>query len=164
MKKILISAAAMMLALSAFILEGGSIRTLLIVTALVPILAGPLVTALFSFQWSEITGAFRDAFAERAERGRADDYRMGLLVVKDLSAGAMYWAFTILVLAMIGILSSVTEVRLLGPKIALGTVSVLIGLGLRAFLLNPMASSLEKKLIQIGPQTAAASSGGKLLN
>lgn len=147
MKKTLTVLAALFLFLAAFILEGGRLASLMVVTALVPMFLGPVLSACFSFSLADIKRAWGDAFAERLDLNRRADYHTGLLVVNNLQNAVMWWAFSIVILAMILILSSVTEVRELGPKVAAGTVALLTGLMLRTLLLNPMESSLRRKLL-----------------
>lgn len=61
------------------------------------------------------------------------------------------------VLAMIMILSMVTEVREMGPKMAAGTVALLTGLLFRTLLLNPMEYSLRRKLLLVSDNKDALS-------
>ncbi|MEN6392126.1 MAG: hypothetical protein ABFD04_17050 [Syntrophomonas sp.] len=147
MKKKLTVLVALSLFLAAFILEGGRLASLLIVTALVPMFLGPVLSACFSFSLADIKNAFKDAFAERLDLNRTAQYQTGLQVVNNLQNAVMWWAFSIVVLAMIMILSSVTEVRQLGPKVAAGTVALLTGLLLRTLLFNPMEFSLRRKVL-----------------
>ncbi|MEQ8175004.1 MAG: hypothetical protein ABRQ26_08010 [Syntrophomonadaceae bacterium] len=147
MKKKLTVLVALSLFLAAFILEGGRLASLFIGTALVPMFLGPVLSACFSFSLADIKNAFNDAFAERLDLNRTAEYQTGLQVVNNLQNAVIWWAFSIVVLAMIMILSSVTEVRQLGPKVAAGTVALLTGLLLRTLLLNPMEFSLRRKVL-----------------
>lgn len=146
MKKVLTVLVALSLFLAAFILEGGRLASLFIGTALVPMFLGPILFTCFSFSLADIKSAFKDAFAERLDLNRIAEYKTGLQVVNSLQNAVMWWAFSIVVLAMIMILSSVTEVRELGPKVAAGTVALLTGLLLRTLIFNPMEFSLRRKL------------------
>lgn len=78
---------------------------------------------------------------------RTVEYQTGLQVVNNLQNAVIWWAFSIIVLAMIMILSMVTEVREMGPKVAAATVALLTGLLLRTLLLNPMEFSLRRKVL-----------------
>lgn len=147
MKKKLTILAALSLFLAAFILEGGRLASLLIPTALVPMLLGPLLSVCFSFSLADVKDSFKDAFAERVDFNRLDSYQNGIQVVNNLQSAVMWWAFSIVVLAMIMILSMVTEMRELGPKVAAATVALLTGLLVRTLLLNPMEFSLRRKLL-----------------
>lgn len=146
MKKSFMVMLSILLVLGAFILEGGSLRTLMIATALVPIIVGSFISALFSYSMAEIGLAFKDGFCERTDLDRVEIYRMDLLIIKNLESSVLYWSLTIVILAIIGILSSLTNVNHLGPSLAAGTVSLLLGFGLRAVLLTPLENSIIKKL------------------
>lgn len=147
MKRKLTVLLALSLFLAVFILEGGRLATLFIATALVPMFLGPVISACFTFSLADIKNAFKDAFAERLDLNRTAEYQTGLQVVNNLQNAVMWWSFSIIVLAMIMILSMVTEVRELGPKVAAGTVALLTGLLLRTLLLNPMEFSLRRKIL-----------------
>jgi|GEM_PF-2772235 len=146
MRKAFIVLASMILVLGAFMLEGGALRTLMIATAVIPILLGSLISTWFSYSMAEIGNAFNDAFAERVDLDKLGRYRISLLVIRNMQASVLYWSLTIIVLAVIGILCSLTDVHRLGPAVAAGTVSLLLGFALRAVLLTPMENSLVKKL------------------
>ncbi len=146
MRKSFIVLVSILLFLGAFILEGGSLRTLMIATALVPIVVGSFISALFSYSVAEIKDAFKDGFCERIDLDRLGNYRMDLLVIKNLESSLIYWSLTIMILAIIGILSSLSNINHLGPSVAAGTVSLLLGFGFRAVLLTPMENSIIKKL------------------
>ncbi|HWP96746.1 MAG TPA: hypothetical protein VN426_07835 [Syntrophomonadaceae bacterium] len=150
MKKLFLVLLSLSLVLGAFVVEGGALIALLIATALVPITLGSLLTTLFSYRGVEIGEAFRDAFSERTELGRVAVYETDLLVIRNLNASVLGWSFTLLVLAVIGILSSLSDVHLLGPRVAAGTVSLLYGLILKTLLLTPMENSILKKIHCVG--------------
>ncbi|MGE5370577.1 MAG: hypothetical protein ACM3QZ_01175 [Solirubrobacterales bacterium] len=164
MKKLFLVLLSLILILGAFVLEGGALRSLLVGSALVPMILGSLVSALFCFDWREISGAFRDAFTEGADPERAAWYPVELEAVEFLSKAVLYWAATIMILAAIGILSHLSALSEIGPAVALGMVSLLTGVGLCAVLLNPMAASLKRKILFGGQGIVSAQPAGKHLN
>lgn len=152
---------SILIVLGVSMLEGGSIRTLLIGSAIIPILVGSLISTWFSYSMAEIGSAFNDAFHERVDLDRINTYRMNLLVIKNMQSSVLHWSVTILVLAIIGSLCSVTNISKLGPSVAAGTVSLLLGFSLRAVLLTPMENSMVKKLT-LAEEHEASQEMGKL--
>jgi flagellar motor component MotA len=150
MKKTFILLFALLLILGAYVLEGGALRALLVATAMIPVLLGPLLGVWFSFAGSEITGAFKDAFSDLADPEKLVVYKKDLVIIKSLQSGLIFWSFTMIILASICILSMLTDVSHLGRGIAAACTALLLSFGLRAWLLIPMQCSIEKKLAQIG--------------
>jgi len=146
MKKSLMLLLALAVLLGAFLLEGGTLPTLFIGSALVPMLLGPLVSAMFSFSLSEIGDAFSDAWSERADQGRADNYQRDLLVIRNLQSSVVSWAATIFILAVIMILSVLGDPKELGPHVAMALLAFLYAFGLRALLFTPMENSILKSI------------------
>ncbi|MGE5398606.1 MAG: hypothetical protein ACM3MK_13860 [Chitinophagales bacterium] len=147
MKKILIVVVSFILALGVFSLEGSSPITLLVGPVIVPLLLGPFLSTAFSFSLREIGDAFKDSFSHRVDLDRISAYRLEVEIIKNLESSILYWSFTIIVLAIIGILSSLTDVSRLSTQLAMAMISLLLGFGLRAILLTPMKSSIIRKLV-----------------
>ncbi|MGE5391223.1 MAG: hypothetical protein ACM3PE_09200 [Deltaproteobacteria bacterium] len=149
MKKSIALVLSILLVLGAYLVEGGVLIALLVVTALVPMLLGPLVSVWFSFSMSEIGDAFRDAWSERPDQSRVNNYRNDLLVIRNLQSSVIGWAATIFIMAVILILSTLNDPSTLGPHVAAATVALLYAFALRAILLVPMENSISRKLIGI---------------
>ncbi len=147
MKKLFFVLLSLLLILGTYIIEGGSISNLMCLSSFIPVLLGTLITTLFSFNWSEITDAFKDAFNESSisEKQR---YLRDLEIIHHMSVSIMFWAGTIIILAIMGILASVTHIDELGPHIAVAFTALLYGFAARSILFIPMESSLNKKLSQ----------------
>ena len=148
MRKLFFILLSTLIMLGTYIVEGGSIRTLLCISSFIPVFFGPLFGALVSFNWAEIKEAFTDAFNLSMEIERQSIYVKDLEVIRHLSVSILFWAGSIIILALIGILSSVTHVDELGPHIAIAFTALLYGFATRSILLIPMESSIKKKLIQ----------------
>ncbi len=149
MKKAMMVVLAILIALGVFLMEGGNVWALVQISAAIPLLLGPLVSAAFTFSWKEISAAFADAFASHPDENRQLAYQTGLLVARNLHRSCLLWAATIFILALIGVLSGIQEVSKLGPTVALAMVALLMGFGLNTFLFSPMIYSLEKKILLI---------------
>lgn len=148
MRKSLLFLLAIAMLLGAFILEGGNLTALLAGSALVPMLLGPLVSAMFSFRVGEIADAFSDAWSERADQGRTDNYRKDLLVIRNMQSSVINWAATIFILAVVMLLSSLSDPKELGPHVAMALLAFLYAFGMRAVLLTPMENSVLTKIVQ----------------
>lgn len=153
MKKISVILLSLVLALGVFWLEGGSPTSLLVGSAIVPLLLGTVFSTLFSYSMLEIRNTFQDAFSPRTDLDRIPIYKMDIQIVNSLESTLLFWSLTIVTLAIIGILSSLTEVSRLGPQCAMAMVSLLLGFGLRAILLTPMKNSIARKLVLAGENT-----------
>lgn len=150
MKKISMILLAIVIAAGIYILEGGRLGVLLVITSFIPIFIGSLVTTSFTFTGQEISDAFTDAFSSRLDMNRTANYQMSLQVIKHLEASVLLWAATVISLALIGILSSLTEVSRLGPSVAATISALLYGFGLRTIVLTPMRFSIIRKLTLAG--------------
>lgn len=148
MKKLFFMLLTLLLVLGTFIVEGGSLRTLLCLSSFIPVLLGTFIGSLVSFSWVEIKEAFRDAFNESTENERRSVYLRDMEVIRHMSVSVLFWAGTIIILAFIGILSSLSSIDALGPHIAAAFTALFYGFALRLILLIPMESSLSKKLVQ----------------
>lgn len=149
MKKSLLLILSLVVLLGAFMAEGGVLTTLLIGSALVPMLIGPVVSTLFSFSLGEIGDAFRDSWSERADQGRSLNYDNDLLVIKNLQSSVVGWAASIFILAVIMMLCTLNDPKTLGPHVASATVALLYAFAVRALLLTPMQSSILKNINRI---------------
>ncbi len=146
MKKTGIVFLALLLLLAAYAVEGGMIKSLLVVTALVPIIIGPYLSTLFTYSPADINNAFCDAFTDRIDAGRQDVYHIDLLIIRNLNSAVVWWAATLSMLALVLILSTLTDVKSLGPSVAAGTVAILAAFLLRSILFIPMEHSILRKL------------------
>lgn len=153
MKQLFILLLSLLLALGVYGLEGGSLASLLVGSAVIPLLVGPFISTLFSYRFDEIGDAFKDAFAQRIDLDRLPLYRLDVEIFRSLESALLFWAFTIVILAVIGILSSLTEVSQLGPQCAMAMISLLFGFGLRAILITPMKNSIIRKIVLSGSPT-----------
>jgi len=149
MRKTFILLFSLLLVLGAFVLEGGALKTLFVATALIPVSLGTLLGALFCFSMGDIATAFRDAFTETAIPDKLGVYKNDLLIIKNMQIGLIFWSATMVILGIIGILSSLTEVSNLGRSMAAAFTALLLAFSLRALLLTPMESSIQKKLNSI---------------
>lgn len=147
MKKLLMLLLAFLIVNAAFIAEGGQLRVFIAPTVIIPLILGPLLTTLFSFNLSELRCAFREAFSGDVDTGRLADYRINLLIIKNLESGVMFWSLTIVASGIILILSHLSAPETLGPSIAVTLLALMHGFSLRAMLLNPMEHSLLKKIL-----------------
>lgn len=147
MKKTFLVLFSLLLILGMFILEGGSVRTLLCASSFIPVFLGTFITTLFSFNWAEIKDAFRHAFNDQEAGLSQEILNRDVQVVRSMSGAIMIWAVTIIILALIAILSSVTEMDKLGPHIAIAFTAVLYAYMTRAILLYPMETRLTRKLL-----------------
>lgn len=146
MKKTLLVLFSLLLILGVFILEGGSVRTLLCASSFIPVFLGTFITTLFSFSWTEMKDAFRHAFSVQDSGLSRDVLNRDVQVVRSMSGAIMIWAVTIIILALIAILSSVTEMDELGPHIAVAFTALLYAYMTRTILLYPMETRLTRKL------------------
>jgi len=146
MKKTLVLLLSLAVLLGAFMLEGGSLPILLVASALIPMLLGPLVSTCFSFSIAEIGDAFRDAWSERSDQGRITNYNNDLLVIRNLQSSLIGWAASIFILAVIMILSTLNTPQTLGPHVAAATVALLYAFAVRALLLIPMENSILRNI------------------
>ncbi len=147
MKKVFMILVSLIILLGIFVVEGGSIRILLCISSFVPIFLGTLVCCAFTFSCSEITRAFKHAFNEISIPEKLEIYKQDLQVIRFLSNNIIYWAVSIVILALIGILANVSNPSELGPKVAIAFTALLYGFTTRTVLLMPMESSLNKKIL-----------------
>lgn len=146
MKKSLLLLLALLLLSAIFMLEGGTLATLLIGSALVPMLLGPMLSILFSYSMVELGDAFRDSWSQRSDQGRSHIYQKDLLIIKNLQSSVIGWAAIIFILAVILILSTLNDPMNLGPHVAAATIALLYAFTVRALLLVPMENSILKKI------------------
>ncbi|MEN6489195.1 MAG: hypothetical protein ABFD66_10035 [Smithella sp.] len=149
MKKVFMILVSLILIIGIFVAEGGSIRILLCISSFIPIYLGTMASCAFTFSRSEISRAFKHAFTEITIPEKLDIYKQDLQVIRFLSSNIIYWAVTIVILALIGILANVSNPSELGPKVAITCTALLYGFTTRTVLLMPMESSLNKKISDI---------------
>lgn len=151
MKKLFLLLLSILGLLTAFILERGTLIPLIPVTPATvvgPLFLGVLLTTMFSFGFKEITHTFKLAFLEEPDPDSAQikEYRKSLLIVKNLQSATTCWAGTILILAVVQLLSNLTTPEKMGPSVAAALSAIFYGFALRAALLIPMEHSLNKKI------------------
>lgn len=149
MKKVFLVLLAMLVLSAAFIAEGGAWSLLIGPTVIIPLVLGVLLTTLFSFSFGEIVDTFKDSFAQTAYRERLPNYQKGLLIVKNMGAATMFWSWSVIVMAVILILSKLSTPNKLGPSLAVAFLSLLYGFISRAALFIPMEFSLHQKILSI---------------
>lgn len=147
MKKTFLVLFSLLLILGFFILEGGSVRTLLCASSFIPVFLGTFITTLFSFSWAEMKDAFRHAFSDQESVLSREVLNRDVQVIRSMSGAIMIWAVTIIILALIAILSSVTKMDELGPHIAIAFTALLYACMTRTILLYPMETRLTHKLL-----------------
>jgi len=148
MKKLFFVLLSILLILGTYIIEGGAISSLLCISSFIPVFLGTLISTAFTFGWSEIKETFQDAFSEYTIAETQERYSRDLQLVRCMSVSIMFWAGSIIILAIMGILSSVTHLNELGPHIAVAFTALLYGFAARSILFIPMESNLNRKLIQ----------------
>jgi flagellar motor component MotA len=116
------------------------------VTVVIPLFFGVLFTTMFSFKFKEIVNTFKSAFSDATDSGLIRDYRKNLLIVKNLQSATTFWAATIIVLAIIQLLSNLTALNKIGPAVAAALSALFYAFFLRAALFIPMENSLNKKI------------------
>jgi flagellar motor component MotA len=126
--------------------EKGTILPLLTGSVIIPLCLGIILTTMFSYHFKDIVNTFRLAFSDEVNLTKIRDYRKNLLIVKNLQSAAIFWACTILVLAVIQILSDISTPEKLGPSVAAALSALFYGFVLRAALFIPMEHNLNQKI------------------
>ncbi|MGE5474297.1 MAG: hypothetical protein ACM3UU_08770 [Ignavibacteriales bacterium] len=149
MKKIFYCLMALFVVAVVFVLEGGSMKAWLGVSAIIAFVFPLLFTSLFTYKYSEIVGAIKNAFSNELEEKKISEYKKGIMIAQNISTLAIQWAFTVVITAAILIFSTLTTPQALGRSLSAACLVLLYALLFRTVLFIPMEQSLGKKVFEL---------------